>query len=94
MTRAAIRAARENRKLAYAESEKYLKIPQTHRISGWSKLAEFTGYPRDRLNRWIKLEGLAPPLYYWVKTENKQVWRKLPIWDKRHIGDWFKTKGL
>lgn len=74
-------------------SENSSKLPpQTHRIDGWPALVLYTGFSRDMLTKWIKLEGFPRPEFHYRKKSDKlraNVWRRCGMWDKRKIGDWF-----
>lgn len=78
----------------HEENEKCLPIPETHRIEGWNELIEFTGFSREHLVKFMKLEGLQSPKFFWVRTGDKKLWRKRVVWDKRKIGDWFKAREM
>lgn len=85
---------------AYQHEENLKNLPaETHRVTGWAELVKHTGYNRELLGRWIKMQGFPPPeFHYRQKTDitkrRENVWRRVAMWDKRKVGDWFKGREL
>lgn len=85
----------ERRKLHHSNTQ--LLPPETHRIVGWTDLSIYVGYNREKINKWIKLEGFPKGKHHYrqktdANNHRQNVWRRVAVWDKRDIGDWFARR--
>lgn len=81
-----------------------LMPPETHRITGWDELVKYLGWQKEKINRWMKLEGFPKPVHHYRQKSDhsgnrpgdplvrQNVWRRVSVWDKRDIGDWLARR--